>query len=367
VSALAGTRLSEARSFLRKGSVTHLFVSDVVDVEYLSGFRSTNAFCVMTRKKNVLLSDFRYKEAALVFCKRSGRRWAFSEIRDSDFSSCRGLIPPRSVVGYQSNVLTIDQLGQLRRDLENVRFVKLPSSFSDILVPKTEHELRSMKQAASIGDRAFSDMRRRLRIGMTEREVAQLLEDRSRKYGSEKPSFDTIVLFGSRTALPHGRPSDSRLKRGDWVLCDFGCTVNGFCSDMTRTFVMGKASARQKRIYDIVLRAQESGKAVVAAGARACDVDRACRQVISGAGFGKMFGHATGHGVGIRIHEKPRIGKNDNTILRAGTVITVEPGIYVPAFGGVRIEDMVIVRECGSEVITDAPRALIEAETEGSR
>jgi Xaa-Pro aminopeptidase len=259
-------------------------------------------------------------------------------------------------------VLTIDQFGQLRRALTKVRFVKLPPSFSDILVPKTEHELRSMKQAAAIGDRAFFDMRRGLRIGMTETEAAHFIEDRSRKYGSEKPSFDTIVLFGSRTALPHGRPSGARLKRGDWVLCDFGCTVNGFCSDMTRTLVMGKASARQKKIYGIVLRAQESGKAVVTAGARACDVDKACRQVISGEGFGKMFGHATGHGVGIRIHERPRIGKNDNTILRAGTMITVEPGIYIPAFGGVRIEDMVIVRVCGSEVITNAPRALIEAE-----
>jgi Xaa-Pro aminopeptidase len=218
-----------------------------------------------------------------------------------------------------------------------------------------------MRQAARIGDRAFDDLRRRIRTGMTEKETAMLLEDRCRKHGSEKPSFDTIVLFGRRAALPHGRPSDVGLKSGDWVLCDFGCTVNGFCSDMTRTFVMGKAAARQKKIYDIVLRAQENGKAAVTAGAKACDVDKACRRVISNAGYGKLFGHATGHGVGLRIHEKPRIGKNDNTILRKGTVITVEPGIYSPEFGGVRIEDMVVVRDNGCEVITNAPR-LIEAQ-----
>jgi Xaa-Pro aminopeptidase len=193
-------------------------------------------------------------------------------------------------------------------------------------------------------------------------EAAQLLEDRCRKYGSEKPSFDTIVLFGNRTALPHGRPSDARLKKGEWVLCDFGCTLDGFCSDMTRTFVMGKATQRQKKIYDIVLRAQENGRAAVSAGVKACEVDKACRRVISDAGYGNLFGHATGHGVGLRIHEKPRISKNDNTILRNGTVITIEPGIYSPAFGGVRIEDMVVVRDNGCEVITNAPRDLIEAE-----
>jgi Xaa-Pro aminopeptidase len=326
----------------------------------LCGFRSTNAFCILTPKKNILLSDFRYREAAVAFCRRS-HQWVFSEIRENDFSFCRSSIPPGSVVGYQSNAMTVDQFGQLRHAVQKVRFVKLPAGFTDIFVPRTESELASIRQAAFIGDRAFSDLLHRIHTGTTEKEVAGFIEDRCRKYGSEKPSFDTIVLFGRRASLPHGRPSDVRLNRGDWVLCDFGCTVHGFCSDMTRTFVMGKVAAGQKKIYDIVLRAQECGKAAVTAGVRACSVDRACRRVISNAGYGKLFGHATGHGVGLRIHEKPRISKNDNTILRKGTVITVEPGIYGPSFGGVRIEDMVVVRDSGCEVITNAPRHLIEA------
>jgi Xaa-Pro aminopeptidase len=336
-------------------------VSDVIDVEYLSGFRSSNAFCILTPKKNMLLSDFRYNDAAISFCRRSGQ-WVFSEIRENDFSFCRRCIPPGSVAGYQPNALTVEQFGLLRHALPKVRFVKLPPRFADIFVPKIETELAWIRQAAAIGDKAFREVQRHIRTQMTEREVVLLLEDRCRKYGSEKPSFDTIVLFGGRAALPHGRPSDTGLKTGDWVLVDFGCTRNGFCSDMTRTFVMGKASLRQKKLYDVVLRAQESGKAAVIAGAKACDVDRACRRVISDEGFGKLFGHATGHGVGLRIHEKPRIGKNDNTILRKGTVITVEPGIYARGFGGVRIEDMVIVRDGGRECITTAPRDLIEAE-----
>jgi Xaa-Pro aminopeptidase len=354
-------RLFEVQTLLAKGPCTHILVSDAIDIEYLCGFRSSNAFCVIGPSKNILFSDFRYKEAALDFCKQS-RKWRFSEIRENDFSFCKGHIPAGSVVGYQSNVMTVDQFAQLRRSLRNVRFVKLAAPFAEIFTPKTDSELRFIRQAAAIGDRAFDAARRRIRIGMTENEFARLLENRCRKYGSEKPSFDTIVLFGRRAALPHGRPSDARLKRGDWVLCDFGCIVNGFCSDMTRTFVMGKASVLQKKIYDIVVRAQDSGTTAVATGVKACDVDKTCRRVILKEGFGKMFGHATGHGVGLRIHEKPRISKNDNTILRNGTVITIEPGIYSPAFGGVRIEDMVVVRDNGCEVITNAPRELIEAE-----
>lgn len=357
---LARTRLSDARAFLKKGSFTHILVSDVIDVEYLCGFRSSNAFCILAPEKNILLSDFRYKDAAISFCRRFPQ-WKFSEINENDFSFCRTFIRPGSVVGFQSNALTVDQWGQLRRAVPEVRFVKLPARFTDIFVPRTDRELWLMRKAAAIGDRAFYDLQKCIRTGMTEQHVAQFLDDRCRKYGAEKPSFDTIVLFGLRAALPHGRPSEARLNRGDWVLCDFGCTVDGFCSDMTRTFVMGKATARQKKIYDIVLSAQESGKAAVTAGVKASEVDRASRQVISKAGYGKQFGHATGHGVGLRIHEKPRISKKDNTILQNDTVITVEPGVYSRAFGGVRIEDMVVVRDGGCEVITGAPRHLIEA------
>jgi Xaa-Pro aminopeptidase len=364
---MPGSRLSGARSYLENGPFTHIIVSDVVDVEYLCGFRSTNAFCIISRKKNILLSDFRYRQAAIAFCRMSRRRWAFSEILENDFSFCRALIPAGSVVGYQSNAMTVDQFGQLGRALRKVRFVKLPAQFTDIFVPKTETELDRMKQAAGIGDKAFSGLLRTVRAGMSEKDVARLLENECRIFGSERPSFDTIVLFGERASLPHGRPSDVGLKRGDWVLCDFGCTIDGFCSDMTRTFVMGKATERQKKIYDVVLRAQESGKAAVSAGVKACDVDMTCRRIISEAGFGKMFGHTTGHGVGFRIHEKPRISKTDNTILRAGTVITIEPGIYHRSFGGVRIEDMVIVRENGCEVITNSPRHLIEVRAGGIR
>ena len=172
-----------------------------------------------------------------------------------------------------------------------------------------------------------------------------------------------LFCLGRRAALPHGIPSDARLAAGDWVLCDFGCTVQGFMSDMTRTFVMGRASARQKRIYDAVLRAQESARYAVTAGVRTSDVDKCARDVITAAGYGPLFGHATGHGVGLRVHEKPRIASSDKSILQPGTVITIEPGVYHPRFGGVRIEDMVVVKKGGGETLTASPRRLIEAGT----
>jgi Xaa-Pro aminopeptidase len=284
------------------------------------------------------------------------------EIKENDFSSLSAALDAKGIVGFQSHVMTVDQFRMLRARCPGVRFTHLPKDFQDIFAPKQPKEILCMQKAAAIGDEAFGVMLRRARRGITEKELAAICEDACRKRGSERPSFDTIVLFGRRAALPHGVPSNARLRKGDWVLCDFGCTVQGFASDMTRTFVMGRASARQKKFYDIVYRAQENGRCFAAAGVRACDVDSRVRQVIAKAGYARLFGHATGHGVGLRVHEKPRIGGNDRTILQKGTVITIEPGIYDSRWGGIRIEDMAVVRENGCEVLTKSPRHLIEAE-----
>jgi Xaa-Pro aminopeptidase len=355
----ARPRLFLARQYLNGKPFTHLFLSDPVTIEYLSGFCASNAFCLLSRRANVLFSDFRYKEAAAAFCRKN-REWFFVEIKENDFSFLGRRIPASSTVGYQSGVMTVDQFRNMRRWCGKVRFVKLPPSFEDLFIPRLAREIRFMTEAARIGDRAFGRLLRRVRTGMTEKQVAALLETYCRENGSEKSSFDTIVLFGSRSALPHGRPSNIRLKRGDFVLCDFGCTVDGLASDMTRTFVMGKASGRQRDIYAVVQKAQQDAVLTVTEGVMACEVDRRARDVISSAGYGRYFGHATGHGIGRRVHEKPRISRTDKTILHKNTVITVEPGIYIPGFGGVRIEDMVVVTQRGSRLMTSSPRHLIE-------
>lgn len=356
------SRLAAIKGFLARGPYTRIILSDLVAIEYLAGFRSTNACCVISRQTNLLCSDFRYRGAGLAFCRKH-REWKFLEIKESDFSFLRKALGKNAVAGFQPDALTVDAFGRLRRACPGVRFVRLPPAFGDVFVPKTLREIGCMRRAAAVGDRVFGEMVRYARRGITERELAAFCEERCRKYGSERPSFDTIVLFGRRAALPHGIPSDARLAAGDWVLCDFGCTVEGFASDMTRTFVMGKASLRQKRMYDVVLRAQEAARRAVAAGVPVSKVDKCARDVIAASGHGPLFGHATGHGVGLRVHEKPRIAASDKSILQPGTVVTIEPGIYHPRFGGVRIEDMVVVKKGGGETLTASPRRLIEAET----
>jgi Xaa-Pro aminopeptidase len=353
-------RLNRVKKFLEQGSLTRIFLSDSVDIEYLTGFHSSNVYCIVSKQSAFICTDFRYREAVFAW-RRKNRSWKYLEIKENDFSFLKSAFGAGSVVGFQSNVLTVDQYSMLRLRCPGVRFVRLPRSFADVFVPKLDEEIECMRQAAAIGDKVFDKMVRFARPGITEKELAGFCENECAKRGSERPSFETIVLFGKRAALPHGKPSEARLLNGDWVLCDFGCTVNGLASDMTRTFVMGKASSLQKKLYGVVLRAQENARSSVAAGVRACDVDKSARSVITAAGYGSFFGHATGHGVGRRVHEKPRISSADTSILQSGTVITVEPGIYGPRFGGVRIEDMVVVRENGSEALTASPRHLIEA------
>jgi len=187
-----------------------------------------------------------------------------------------------------------------------------------------------------------------------------MLESLCQRYGSEKPPFDTIVLFGNRSALPHGEPSERKLKQGDWMLFDFGCTIQGFCSDMTRTVIMGKADNRQRQIYNVVLDALEQAKRAVYPGVTAAEVDSCARSVIEKAGYGDAFGHATGHGAGLRVHEAPRINKGSDGVLSEGMVFTIEPGIYLKGFGGVRIEDMVVVTGKGPRCLTKTSRRLLE-------
>jgi Xaa-Pro aminopeptidase len=269
-------------------------------------------------------------------------------------------LPPGSTVGFQSDVVTVNELAQLKKELRRVRFVPITREVTDISCSKEPSEIAAMQAAAAVGDKALKRLLAHMRPGVTEREVAAKLDRFCADCGSEKPSFDTIVLFGARSSLPHGRPTDQRLKRGDFVLIDFGCTVSGFCSDMTRTFVCGEASARQRLIYDCVKKAHDDALAVARPGPSAAALDSVARAIIKKAGFANAFGHGLGHGVGRRIHERPRLSAASKDSLPEGCVITIEPGIYLPRFGGVRIEDMALLTGKGPRLLTSFPRELIE-------
>lgn len=355
------SRLVSLRRLRCEASLSHILVSDPVDVRYISGFSSSNAVLLVSQRKNVLLTDFRYETDAKHFCRKNPQ-WSTMLVK-ADTSMAEAIasqMKPGNSIGFQSEHLTVDEFNSLRKRARNVRFITCGRQINEFLQVKKPSEITSMKRAAEIGDTAFSQLLPEIKPGVSELFLARRLERICSDLGSERPAFETIVLFGARSALPHGKPGTGRLKKGSLVLIDFGCTVNGFASDMTRTMVAGKASPLQKKIYRIVLDAQRNACRHVQAGISAASLDAFARDPITESGYGKMFGHALGHGVGRRIHEGPRISYRVKQKLKENSVITIEPGIYLPGRGGVRIEDMVVVKKRGGRLLTHSPRELMQ-------
>jgi len=354
------SRLRRLRRLMRDPGCTHLLLSDPIDCRYATGFRSSNVLLLIDARQGWLCTDFRYRTAAEGFCRRNRRTWTLQMIAESDYSFLRPLVPRKAALGTQPNAVTVEQFERLKRALPGVRFVQVPEATSAVSIVKTPAEIRAIGRCARMADTALRRTLPALSVGVTELQVRDILEEQCRRLGSQGPAFETIVLFGRRSALPHGVPSGARLKQGDFVLFDFGCTLDGMRSDMTRTVVKGKAGKRQRQVYNTVLGAQQRARRRVAPGVLARVVDGAARGVIEDAGFGREFGHATGHGVGYRIHEPPRLAARSTARLPAGSVVTVEPGIYIPSLGGVRIEDMVVPAGSGCRVLTRFPRQLLE-------
>jgi len=267
-------------------------------------------------------------------------------------------------VGFDSAHTSVAELERFRAALPARLRRKLLSPVESLVEPlrwlKDEDELDLMAEAAKLGDGLFAHLLGFIRPGLTEVAVAAELEYQARLRGAEGMSFESIVASGARSALPHGRASEARLPRRGFLTLDFGVILKGYCSDMTRTVCLGKPSAREREVYEAVLEAQEAAVAAVAAGVECGAVDEAARSVLRRAGMAEAFSHSTGHGVGIEIHEGPRVGAGQKTKLAPGMVITIEPGVYFAGEFGVRIEDMVAVTRTGGNVLTRSPKALIE-------
>jgi Xaa-Pro aminopeptidase len=352
------SRVRAVRKIIAERECTHALVTDAADVFYISGFRSSGATLLIAPRQLDLFADFRYMSAAKEFCR--GKKWRFSLIETPGFGYLKKRIRPLSVVGIQSDAVTVDQYGALKKALPGVKLLPLSGDVADVAVRKLPSEIESMKAAAHIGDKALKALLPHIKKPVTEAALARTLDGICAELGSEKPAFDTIVLFGERSAMPHGRPGERKLRAGDFVLIDFGCTVDGFCSDMTRTFVYGEASEEQHAIYNAVLRAQRCACLAARAGMKCCELDGVARSSIADSGYGDLFGHGTGHGVGLRIHERPRLSKGVETLLPENSVVTIEPGVYAPGFGGVRIEDMAVLQKGGATALTHSPRKLME-------
>ena len=327
-----------------------MLVTDLINVRYLSGFSGSNgALLVFADERGpVLATDGRY------------RTQAAAQAPDLEIAIVRavarhlvGLAADEGVgkLGFESNVVTVDGFDALKGELEerksggNTELVRAAGTVEALREVKDAGEVALLRLACEAADAALADLVARggLRPGRTEREVSRELESLMLDHGADAISFDTIVAAGPNSAVPHHRPTDAVLAEGDFVKIDFGALVAGYHSDMTRTFVLGKAADWQLEIYQLVAEAQRAGREALKPGAGLRDVDAAARQLIADAGYGEQFGHGLGHGVGLQIHEAPGIGATSAGTLLAGSVVTVEPGVYLPGRGGVRIEDTLVV------------------------
>lgn len=336
-----------------------ILVTDPYSIRYLSGFSGGEGALLLTEGKQILITDSRYTEAA-------GRETDF-QIEEESRERRRGQILKEQVkeqgirsLGIEDGTITLREYRALQEDLAGVTFLPLGTALEELRAVKAPWELERIRRAEAIGDAAFARVLPLLKPGLTELEVAAELEYQMKLLGAEGLSFDTIVASGLNSSMPHAVPGEKKLEAGDFVTMDFGCRYRGYCSDMTRTVVLGKAGQRQKEIYETVRKAQEAALLVIRAGIRGKEADRAAREVIGEAGYGAFFGHSLGHSLGLFIHEQPSLSPVSEKILLPGMVETVEPGIYVPGFGGVRIEDLVLVTETGCENLTSSPKEMIE-------
>lgn len=325
------------------------------NMRYFSGFSGGEGAIIIEKNKRTLFTDFRYIEQAQNEAKNfDAVMWhgvveLINHINESNIKS----------IAFEDNYATVDFLEKLK-EKTSADFIGLGREIDRARIIKTESEIEKIKIAEEIGDKAFSHILSYIKEGVRERDIANEIEYFMKKSGAEKSSFDTIAISGEKTSLPHGAPGDKKLKYGEFITFDFGCVYDGYCSDMTRTVVLGKADKRQKEIYEIVYKAQLAGLEAIKNGAVCRDVDKVARDIIDDAGYGKYFGHSLGHGVGLKIHELPNLSPNCDIVLEENMVVSCEPGIYIPCFGGVRIEDLVVVKKENCEILSKSDKKLIE-------
>jgi Xaa-Pro aminopeptidase len=352
-------RLRFAFSALRADAflVTHL-----PNILYLSGFTGSAGLLLVEREGCVLFTDSRYtleaqeevEEARVDTAKRGLVRAAGERIRA--LSRHR-----RITVGYAPSQMTVAQKAAIEKHAgRKLSWVPADNLVERLRTVKEADELRRMRAAAELISRVFQQTLKVLRPGVRETDVAAELEMRMKRAGAAGPSFETIVACGPRSAWPHARPSSNRLSKSELVVLDQGAILRSYCSDMTRTVYLGRPPRKIREMYRAVLEAQAAAKAVVEPGVRAEKVDLAARRVLKSYGLEKFFTHSTGHGLGLEVHEIPRIGRGDRTVLQTGMVLTIEPGIYIEGLGGIRIEDDVVVAGHGAQDLTTAPREFLE-------
>src|SRR6476661_2839452 len=352
-------RLAALVDGLSAAHLDGLLLTGLSNIRYLTGFSGSSALLVVTVRDTLLITDFRYQ----------------TQVVDEVGDLARVVIEPASLwtgLWQQLGQMSLKVMGFETAHIQHREFQRLVEAgarwqwrpTADLVETlrerKDEEEIALIRDAAGVATRALERTLPQLHVGMSELAVAGVLEKSLRDEGSEGFPFPSIVASGPRSALPHARSSTRTLERGDFLLMDFGAEVNGYCSDITRTVVMGKADEEQRSLYEIVREANVLASSGVRAGMTGRDADAIARHYIDRAGFGELFGHSLGHGIGLEVHEAPRLARTADGALPEGAVVTIEPGIYRPGWGGVRIEDDVVLGADGPHILTEFPRELME-------
>jgi Xaa-Pro aminopeptidase len=335
-----------------------LMVTSLVNVRYLTGYTGSNGLALIGPDTRLFFTDFRYTEQSAAEVDSAFERRIFTL---DLFDGVADALPDEPVrLGFEDANLTVRSHRRLRELVpQSVELVAAGDSVESLRAVKEPGEIERIVAATAVADAALRQVIEQGLVGRTEIEVATALERAMRDLGAKRPSFDSIVAVGPHGALPHAQPRDVEIPAGELVVIDWGAELDGYCSDCTRTLATGELSDTAREIYELVLEAQLAGLEAVRAGVGGRDADAAARRVIDAAGHGEHFGHGLGHGVGMEIHEGPRLSQRSDAVLEAGNVVTVEPGVYLPGRFGVRIEDLVVVTETGCDILTSVPKDLI--------
>ncbi|MDK9711460.1 aminopeptidase P family protein [Acidaminobacter sp.] len=348
--------LSSSRKLLSSLNADALLSFKPENRRYFSGFTGTSGYVLILPETQWFITDFRYTEQAKAQCPdfevqlHNADRPLEAVLKEAGIQK----------LAFEDNYVTYQFYKNLSEKLPEITLIPAGAEIEALRLIKEDWEIEKIAKAAEIADKAFEHITGYIRPGVSEREVALELEIYMKKLGASGLSFETIAASGLRSAMPHGVASDKLIEDGDFLTLDFGCVYEGYCSDMTRTVVVGKASEKQKEIYNTVLEAQEKALDAIREGINGINVDKIARDVISSRGYGEYFGHGLGHGVGLEIHEEPRLSPTGTKTLLENMVVTDEPGIYIPGFGGVRIEDLVVVKKDGCVVLSHSPKQLME-------
>jgi len=350
-------RIKKLRELLDKNGYNSILISNDYNRRYLSGFTGSAGFLLITNNKSLLFTDFRYTEQASlqatgfeVIRIQNPTNWLSENIKTLDISS----------IAFESDDLTVNSLEKIKQEIKQSKLkISLESTvglISNIREIKSNNELTILKKTIEISDQAFEAVSENIRPGISEQNIAWEFEKKVRELGGEAISFDTIVASGPNAARPHHKASENLIKKGETIVFDCGARYKGYCSDLTRTIILGTPDNFTRKIYEIVLAAQETAIALIESGMTGNDCDAISRSIINKAGYEENFGHSLGHGVGLEVHELPFLGNKSQNIIEDEMVFTIEPGIYIEGWGGVRIEDIVVMKNGKPKILSNATK-----------